>query len=189
MNLDFRYDYTKSIAEQIKENGYDVSVNYSKTNFGESHYLYVNLKDDYNRRVKIRISDHGVTNINRIYDEIHLGFPKDESTKYSKETIDYLLAKIRWILERSKYFTPKDVIEKIKADNVHADDENIRASDVLQREFKTKKGKIMYIVTRTYDIPSISWIYNPTNTIYTTIRKDAYEKGGIINFTYTIGGL
>jgi hypothetical protein len=187
MNLDFRYDYTKSIAEQIKENGYDVSVNYSKTNFGESHYLYVNLKDDYNRRVKIRISDHSVTNYNRIFDEIHLGFPKNENTKYSKETIESLLEKIRWKLERSKYFTPKDVIEKTKAYNVET--ENIKESDVLQRQFKTKKGKDMYIVTRTYDIPSISWIYNPTNTIYTTIRNDAYEKGGIINFTYTIGGL
>ena len=189
MNLDFRYDYTKSLAEQIKENGYEVSVNYSKTNFGESHYLYVNLKDDYNRRVKIRISDHSVTNYNRIFDEIHLGFPKDENTKYAKETIEYLLSEIRWKIDRSKYFTPKDVIVKKVAYNVQTDDENIRPSDVLQREFKTKKGKIMYIVTRTYDIPSIEWIYKPTNKTFFTQEKKM-ELGGILNnYFYTIGGL
>ena len=140
-------EYTKQLANKIEQaTNYDVKVSFSKTNFGESHYILVKINADDNFEAKIRISD-----------------------------------------QKYKYFLPKDVIVKKEAYNIQT--ENIRVSDVLQREFKTKKGNTMYIVTRTYDIPSIKWTYKPTNKTF-FIEEKKMEKGGILNtYFYSIGGL
>jgi hypothetical protein len=180
-------EYTKELANKIEQaTNYDVKVSFSKTNFGESHYIIVKKNADDNFEAKIRISDHSVSNFGRMFNEIHLFF-KNIKEENMNNVVDFLVAEIRWKLEKSKYFLSKDVTVKKEAYNVQT--ENIRVSDVLQSEFKTKKGNTMYIVTRTYDIPSIKWTYKPTNKTF-FIEEKKMERGGILNtYFYSIGGL
>lgn len=52
------------ILENVECNGYFPSVDVSKTDFGQSFYIQ-------NEKSKIRISDHSVSNFDRIINEVH----------------------------------------------------------------------------------------------------------------------
>lgn len=61
----------KIAYEGLSKAGYEVeSVSPSTTNYGSS--LYLNLKSNGEDKIKVRISDHSVTNIDRIRNEYHV---------------------------------------------------------------------------------------------------------------------
>ena len=62
----------KVLIKKIKANKYILEgKSISRTDFGESTYFYV-LNPNTNQSVKVRISDHSVTNLDRIFNEVHI---------------------------------------------------------------------------------------------------------------------
>ena len=69
----------KELIKLFKSKKYTISKGaISKTQFGKSVYFYVDYKNKYRnhnlgRGLKVRVSDHGVTNVSRMQNEFHFG--------------------------------------------------------------------------------------------------------------------
>lgn len=67
------------LRDRIQKEGYNVTVNTSRKDFGNSTYVNV-FDDDWHNLMKIRISDHSVTNTHRVQNEEHI-FSKEDAQK------------------------------------------------------------------------------------------------------------
>jgi hypothetical protein len=62
---------TNDVKTQLEKMGInDVTFNTSETDFGRSDYFY--LEDAKGEKIKLRISDHSVENIGRVFNEYHI---------------------------------------------------------------------------------------------------------------------
>ncbi len=180
-NIENKIDYTTNLLEkEIEENGYFTEVNHSKTSFGQSNYIYVSNKADEfgfldGDKLKIRISDHDVSNMDRVFNEIHVQ-PLNKHYD-SKNIFTNTINIIKFRFDRDKYFTEEKDIEKVKAHNVQTTD--LWHNDVVTKDYLTKKGKQMYEVTRTYNNSVTKYVNKENGTVFKTI-PDKFEEGGNI---------
>ena len=91
------------LKDRIQKEGYNVTVNTSRKDFGNSTYVNV-FDNDWHDLMKIRISDHSVTNTHRVQNEEHI---------FSKEDAQKLLNKLFKKDEITKSFGP-EYFEKAK---------------------------------------------------------------------------
>jgi len=130
---------SKDVLLKLKERGFSVSgINKSKTAYGESHYITV--YDVNGEDFKVRISDHSVTNIDRLRNEIHIS-NKDNS-------IDIAIAKLE-LIRGDKFFSiskkqeVKRYTEKIGINGYNKD------TDIILDKGISKRGGVNYTVERT----------------------------------------
>ncbi len=162
------YEQTKDILEEVDSLGYKTIINQSSSNFGKSEYIYVlNAEDEYNLdfAAKIRISDHGVSNYDRIFNEIHIsGFHK-----ITKESLDSIVEDVRFKLERQKYFEIRNFTEKFYTGNIETP--TPYPTDKITSERMNKAGtKKIYTVDRVRLLDSSGYFNKLTGKLYSTIR-------------------
>ena len=81
----------KELIKLFKSKKYTISKGaISKTQYGKSVYFYVDYKNKYRnhnlgRGLKVRVSDHGVTNISRMQNEFHFGTEQSKHRKLLDE--------------------------------------------------------------------------------------------------------
>ncbi|MCK9282571.1 MAG: hypothetical protein M0P71_18295 [Melioribacteraceae bacterium] len=63
--------------------GRSLNMSISKTNYGQSSYIVLHEKGGENT-LKIRISDHSVTNIDRMFGEVHLHSRELPNSEWNK---------------------------------------------------------------------------------------------------------
>ena len=163
--------FTNLLNDEIRKAGYLTRTSKSKTNFGKSNYVFATNKSDNlytSNEIKVRVSDHSVTNFDRIMNEYHIIFPvkKSDYNDVANGVVNY----VKFNLDRDKYFYSKEVDLEEKANNVLAEKPN--NTDVITKEWVTKKGKQMYEVTRTYKKKANQWIDKDTDKVYTTIKNN-----------------
>lgn len=127
MNYLEKYKEAQTIVTKINdfviENlGFSVSVNISVTDFGTSLYI-TNL---YGK--KIRISDHSVTNHNRIFEEIHYSI-NDWDNELFLNDVEYLFC--------PEKFTNVNVEYKVKNTSTHIFND---LEDYFSKYATTKEG-------------------------------------------------
>jgi len=148
--------------QDFKDAGFKISNGgISETDFGKSAYFYIDRPDG--TQQKIRVSDHSVTNKNRIFDEIHIFSKKDiaKAIEQAKQKID----------EYSNN-------EKLR-DELFAKDKN-RTVDADKKWSEIKidfKGQEFGRNDRTYDDLETFKTKNPNakNIIQTTLDKGAFS--------------
>lgn len=164
-------DFTNLLNDEIRKAGYLTRTSKSKTNFGKSNYVFATNKSDNlytSNEIKVRVSDHSVTNFDRIMNEYHIIFPVKKSDY--NDVVNGVVNYVKFNLDRDKYFYSKEVDLEEKANNVLAEKPN--NTDVITKEWVTKKGKQMYEVTRTYKKKANQWIDKDTDKVYTTIKNN-----------------
>lgn len=152
------YPSTQRVIDAAEAAGFIHSHCISKTNFGTSEYVYIRLNMD-NEPMKVRISDHGVSNTQRVFNEVHVGI--------NEVNVQWVIDEANFKFRRNEYFVAKDVVIETKAFKVQAT--ILWDSDVVTEEFTSKKGNTIYIVTRTYNNNATAWVNNQTGGIYKTI--------------------
>lgn len=181
-------DFTSLIQKEINKIGYITRISKSKTNFGKSNYVFATNNEDNlytSNEIKIRISDHSVSNYDRIFNEYHIVFPI--AKKDYNKIIEGILNHIKYYFDRNKFFYSKEVdIYDLKFNVIT---ESPTETDVITKQWITKKNKKMYEVTRKYTYKATQWINKKTNQVYNTIKKQMKLGGNINDFRYTIGGL
>ena len=177
-------EYTLFIKKQIESEGYYVSSpSYSKTKFGNSNYLYVDT-EELGNRVKVRVSDHSVTNLDRMFDEIHLHYPPYSGFLGS---IENLIKQIRFRLQKDKYFKDEDGVEEyiVKMD---VNEKDLRQTDkILLERLSTGRrgaGRKIFAIERINKKQVVNSIYNTDNKIFRT--KDKFENGGGVDLVDSI---
>jgi hypothetical protein len=169
-------EVTIKLNEFLKANGLNTKVNLSKTSFGRSQYIYAtdltNEFPDESNAVKIRISDHSVSNFDRMFNEVHLDL---KNTEYNEALGQYILAKVRFKIGRlrKEYFTHEIVT---LPETKRLETTNLTDKDVIISESLTKKGKPMYWVERTNYKRFNQYTYIPTGKIFETIPVDEIEE-------------
>ena len=169
-------DVTIKLNEFLRANGLNTKVNLSKTSFGRSQYIYAtdltNEFPDESNAVKIRISDHSVSNFDRMFNEIHLDL---KDTEYDESLGQYILAKVRFKIGRlrKEYFTHEIVT---LPETKRVETTNLTDKDVIISESLTKKGKPLYKVDRTNYKRFNQYTYIPTGKIFSTIPVDEIEE-------------
>lgn len=169
-------DVTIKLNEFLRSNGLNTKVNLSKTSFGRSQYIYAtdltNEFPDESNAVKIRISDHSVSNFDRMFNEIHLDL---KDTEYDESLGQYILAKVRFKIGRlrKEYFTHEIVT---LPETKRVETTNLTDKDVIISESLTKKGKPLYKVDRTNYKRFNQYTYIPTGKIFSTIPVDEIEE-------------
>ena len=168
-------NFTNELNDELKKIGYITRVSKSKTNFGKSNYIFAtndvgNLYTP--NEIKIRVSDHSVTNIDRIFNEFHISFP----LKDKENSIKGALNKVKYYFDRGKHFYSKPINVEKKSYNVLTELPN--KTDVVTKEWTTKKGKNMYEVTRTYLNEAIGYFSKDNDILYDTVFIDKFNNGG-----------
>ena len=153
------YSITQQIIDKVESLGYQYRISLSQTSFGCSEYLFVS---NGNNEVKVRISDHSVTSINRIFDEIHIDF---RSVNFQS-----VINCVNFHLNRDSFYESVESIEKYTSYDVQVFEGKLRESDVITKTFTTKKGDTMHLVNRTYNNKVINWIFKGTDIIYKSER-------------------
>lgn len=151
-------DLITQLSDKFNSLGYSTLINRSRTMFGNSDYLYVAIKEenecfinkDYS--CKIRISDHDVSNIDRVFNEVHINALRE----FNNDDFERILKEVRFKLEREKFFKKQDnfEIEEYIVDDVREPYER----DVIISDRLTKKGAIVYKVRRTKRVPVIEYV-------------------------------
>jgi len=170
-------EYTLFVKKQIEDAGYYVSSpTYSKTNFGNSNYLYVakNIFDE--NKIKVRISDHSVTNLDRMFNEIHLHYPPYENSIFNFKRA---IKEIDFRLNKSKFFREEEGDEDYIVE-MEVNENGLRPTDkvVSERLSTGRRGadRKIFKIVRINKKPVINWIDIRDDKIFKTIQK--YKGGG-----------
>lgn len=142
------YPLTIQINDYLQANGINTRTVISNTDFGHSDYIYANLDKSViptdGVAVKFRISDHSVSNIDRMRNEIHYN-----STVIADENIlNNALNEVYFALDRSNYFD-HEIIERKECKEVITKTPNLDNESIISEE-TTSTGKTMYKVQRCY---------------------------------------
>lgn len=136
----------KLIIETLIENGYDARyAGKSETDFGTSEY--VNVWQNEANCTKVRISDHSVTNYDRIFSEIHFPITVDP-----QHAAFHTLEEIRFRFDRDKFFEKREILVKNKTT---FETPKPLPDDEIISERIGKKGHTVYTVVRTTDRPEM----------------------------------
>lgn len=161
---------TRLLVEAIEKRGYKTVVNLSKNDFGSSDYIYVNVLGhdktfiNIKNAIKIRISDHPVSNIDRIFNEFHI-----RDTEDFEVTKDAVINHLNFYYKRNEFFIKKDCTIETTATNVEANINQLLETDLITSACVKKYGRKVFRVTRTYQNSAICYINKVTGKIYKTI--------------------
>lgn len=185
-------NFTLDVKKAIQKNGYIVSdISYSKTKFGNSNYMYI-YKDkidlnNFSDGLKVRVSDHSVSNFDRIFNEVHIPFPPSKIF-----TLNRQLQEIDFRLNKNKFFKSEDGYE----DNIvemEVNENNLKDTDIVISERLSSgrrgAGRKIFKIRRVNKKPVINWVDIRNGKIFKT--TGLYDKGGNTpeGFIYSIGGL
>ena len=160
--------------QQFTDAGYDLTKgSLSNTDYGTSAYFYVNYQDRaiYTPGIKIRVSDHSVTNPYRMSDEIHI-YRKDDIKKAIHQVDRLLRPELFDIVENVvQKKEQRIVIEGVPQGNDIPENYYNPATDIILENLGlSKNGRQKYLVER-----------NQEKIVKEYIRKDTdveYAKGG-----------
>jgi len=179
---------TDFIAEYLEDNGFFIRRGArSRTDFGESNYLYAHNKVDeggfpMGDGVKIRISDHSVSNFDRMYNEIHVGIT-DTKESWEKSAFSILM-QLQWQYDKNNKYRKEDAVE-IKKVTIEIPESQLRINppyaDKILSERISNNGKKLLTVERTYSNSIEKWYHKESGTYYTTIKPNVFDKGGSID--------
>ena len=179
---------TDFIAEYLEDNGFFILRGArSRTDFGESNYLYAHNKVDevgfpMGDGVKIRISDHSVSNFDRIFNEIHVRIT-DTKESWEKSAFSVLM-KLQWQYDKNNKFRKEDAVE-IKKVTIEIHESQLRINppyaDKILSERISNNGKKLLTVERTLSNSIEKWYHKESGTYYTTIKPNVFDKGGSID--------
>lgn len=154
----------KILEKEIQQMGYKTKIVHSLTNFGESYYLYVTMHDrdycDDLNSLKIRFSDHSVTNIDRVFNEIHYSI----NVEYSQDMLDYILFELRFKFERLIFFDKVETF--VKEYNTLETPKKRDTDEVISERLNKMGNKIIYTVRRTYNIPVTRYVYKENGRFF-----------------------
>lgn len=150
------------LREILLKEGFKVSQpNTSITNFGVS--TYIGFYDDYNVYRKFRISDHSVTNTDRIFNEYHYGF---------QSNLHKLVDLVKKNIEETK-----EIVEKRKETYRLEDEKNKKLDkkwDLIKHKFE---GLCFKKNERTYqDLNEFSKNKNRSNIYQRLIEKNKFGE-------------
>lgn len=181
-NLD-ESDYSDSVDEladnfkkKLENKGYKITQGSdSKTDFGHSVYFYVNYENKSSENnglgLKVRVSDHSVSNFNRMFDEIHI------SSNPISETI--ALKRIEQKFHQ-EYFEKKEALTTYR---VKMETPFLQETDkvISERMSSGRHGKprLIYEISREFKKPTILIVDKRTNLVVDQFDKK-YSNGGEI---------
>jgi hypothetical protein len=117
-----------------------------------------------NDQIKIRVSDHSVSNINRIFDEVHV---KNENES------NIAINRVKYYFDRDKHFTNKEVnVYKIARQRV----KQTEPGDVILNKGKTKKNEDIYDIERKIKNKTSAYFTKDTNELYLIKNPDNDTK-------------
>jgi hypothetical protein len=174
--------YIKAVKDFEKE-GFDVRESSdSKTDFGHSRYFYVNYEDrssdNLGSGLKVRVSDHSVTNQFRMSEELHI-IPSMYSFTVK---IAIKEAKIRLMPE---LFEKENSIEYIPYEK-EVRQSNLKDTDIILSE-RFGSGKRVPITEKVYEVkrfreqPIVKLIDKETREVVKTYNLDKFKGGGVIS--------
>jgi hypothetical protein len=178
--------FTNQIRDFLNKNATEYLISNggrSKTDFGNSNYLYATIGTvNDSKSVKIRISDHSVTNHDRIFNEIHISFPYYKpNEKFKESDFTWLINEINFNLQRDKYFSKEDGFENYTV-QMEVNEKGLRDTDkvVSERLSSAKRGagRKIFNIERVNKKPVVRWVDKSNNKVYSTHR--AFSGGGII---------
>jgi hypothetical protein len=169
--------YNEALKD-FKKEGFDVRESSdSKTNFGHSRYFYVNYKnrssDNLGSGLKVRISDHAVTNQFRMSEELHI-IP----IMYSF-TVNLAINEAKIIL-MPELFKKENSIEYIPYEK-EVRQSNLKETDVILSE-RFGSGKRVPVTEKVYTVkrlreqPIVNILNKETGKIIKSYKK--FEGGG-----------
>lgn len=132
------------LASQFKEalkSSLNIDANFSPTtgDYGTSCYFSFERNGNYK---KVRVSDHSVESIYRMFGEIHVTSPKEVSSA---------------LLEVEQFIYPErfKVVEKMREESVIVDIKKgtEKEGDVITRAYTSQKGNERLVVTRVKHVP------------------------------------
>jgi hypothetical protein len=171
IGVDEMFEKTKQYLDTKKDLFYTIGAN-SKTDFGQSRYIYVFEKggDSFENK-KIRISDHSVTNINRLMDEYHI-FDENE-IKDKVDLIEYYFFPEKFT--KQEVFNDNIVSMEIPASQKKETD--IVVSERLSSA-KRGAGRLIYSIKRNNPQKTIKIINPNRNDAVIGSYRPHLERGG-----------
>jgi hypothetical protein len=159
------------LIEYFQDKGYNVTQGAnSKTTFGHSRYFYVNYdqrsNDNFGNGLKCRVSDHGVTNIGRIFDEFHF-VQSEQITPFDKIQINRLAH-----LLKPEQFEVKTVVDYYY-ETYEVGGNEVKPTDVIIENLgKSKRGLDKFKISRKKKL------YQKILVDKITGEQLQFEKGG-----------
>lgn len=151
---------TQQLINSIEAAGYFALYSSSKTDFGHSEYIYAGVEAWTPSMMKIRISDHSVTNNDRVFNEYHI--PANQQIN-----AEAVITALHFKFKRSEFFFEKDIIVENTAYNVQVAEGQLRETDIITDEWVAKKSKSkFYKVTRTYVNKATGYFLKSTGEYY-----------------------
>lgn len=174
---------TNFISEYIEKNGFYTSINHSRTSFGNSNYIYASDKENsfQSESKKIRISDHSVSNFDRLFNEVHVSY--DSNIENWKQQAESILRGLQWYYDKSKYFYKEEVVEteeKIWETPESSYEADKQATDEIISKRIAKSGRSIITIKRKYNYPREKWFHKESGKLYTTTERSEYKQGGEI---------
>lgn len=167
------YPKTLQLAEYLENNGVNVRTVISNTNFGHSDYVYAALDFDImptdGNSVKFRISDHDVSNIDRIRNELHYG----RNGLLPDASLKNALNEVRFYSDTSKYFD-HDIVT-VNFTKEYSVKEPLPTDEIVSQE-TTPKGKIMYKVKRPRQERQHVYKIKGTDEVFTSFPVDEIKE-------------
>lgn len=201
----------KELKNALIKEGFIVSnPNTSLTDFGVSTYIY--LIDKFNVSRKFRISDHSVTNLDRVFGEYHYNEKSDVNSiiKNVKNDIDEtakLVSKRKELsdLDNKRTIEADNKWDKIKSDfkdlcfkkndrtyqNIEEFSKNKNRANIYQRFIeKNRFGEDAFYYEWTEPKNANELCKDKPSREFIENYVSTYKNGGDINtFNYSIGGL
>lgn len=133
----------ENVIEIIKSIGFDCSDNFSvsNTDYGTSCYLRIYTDKLVDGSIKVRVSDHSVSNPFRMSSEILI------DRFYNEEQIKNALLFIEQIVFPERFKTIDNVVSFTKTMEINA--VNLQSNDEIIAERIAKSGKLHFTVKRT----------------------------------------
>lgn len=171
MSVDELLEETKQYLDTKKNLFYTIGAN-SKTDFGQSRYINVFKEgsDSFENR-KIRISDHSVTNINRLMDEYHIFNENDIKNKV--DLIEYYFFPEKF----TKQEVFKDNIVSMEIPATQKRETDIVVSERLSSA-KRGAGRLIYSIKRNNPQKIIEIINPNRNNAVIGSYRTHLEHGG-----------
>lgn len=151
---------TQKLRDEIEALDYQCYVSKSVTSFGISNYVFVGdfEQGDFDSATypkKIRLSDHGVSNFDRITNEIHV---------HNFENFSGIINQLNYYFRTSEYFDKRNIVEEELKKNFQT--KELRDTDIVTKQWVTKKGESMYEVSRMYYYNVEAYFFKNTDIKY-----------------------
>ena len=171
--------YNKAVKDFEKE-GFDViESSDSKTDFGHSRYFYVNYKDrssdNLGSGLKVRVSDHGVTNQFRMAEELHI-IPSMYSFTVKLAIIDAKIKLMNELFNREKGVNLIPYEKEVRQSNLK--DTDIIISERFGTGKRVPVTEKVYTVKRFREQPIIKYVDKETGEVVKTFNDESKFKGG-----------